>query len=293
MPGPLIVDSHLHLYRTPEEGEVGKVGYQIWEYGERDEPIHFSALSGDPASAIEAMDTAGCSVAVVTNLHDLPRPGVPRRDDLMAFNRWLIDLAKEEPRFYPLIAVDPTTMSVADNVAHLEEMVAEGAKGIKIHPPVQRLDLGDRAVWPLFDACIASSIAVVSHSGPSRDGSGRGTPESFRPLLEARPELRIVLAHMGGQSWRQLPAIARDFPSVLFDLCEIVEWLGATKAPTREEFVDLVREVGPDRVMMGSDFPWYDIDHTVDLVMGLPGLSNDEKAALVGENAARFFDLPV
>jgi predicted TIM-barrel fold metal-dependent hydrolase len=281
------------MYRTKEEGEAGKVGYEIWEYGEREEPIHFSAGSGDPQSVIEAMDAAGCSVAVITNFHDLPRPDVPARDDLVAFNRWLLDLAKSEPRFYPLVAVDPSTMSVADNVAHLEAMVGDGAKGIKIHPPVQHLELGDRSIWPLFDACIGLDLAVVSHSGPSRDGSGRGTPESFRPLLEARPRLRIVLAHMGGQSWRQLPVIARDFPSVMFDLCEIVEWLGASRAPTRDDFVALIREVGPDRVMMGSDFPWYDIDHTVELVMGLPGLSSDEKAAIVGENAARFFGLAV
>lgn len=288
-----IVDTHVHLYRTPEDGEASKAGYAIWEYGERAEPVHFSSLPGDPASARVAMEAAGCSVAVVTNFHDVPRPGVPVGEDLVAFNRWLIDLADSDSRFFPLMAVDPWSMSVDDNVAHLREMAALGAKGVKIHPPVQRLDLSAAELWPLFDACIDLDFAIVSHSGPSNDGTGRGTPDSFRPLLEAKPRLRIVLAHMGGQAWRQLPGIARDFPHVYFDLCEIVEWLGATKAPTSEEMADLIRQVGVERVMMGSDFPWYDIDHTVELVLDLPKLSHAEKEAILGANAALFFRLPL
>jgi hypothetical protein len=293
MPAPLIVDTHVHLYRSAEEGERGKVGYEIWEYGRR-EGVTFSDLSGDVESCVRAMDAAGCSVAVVTNLLDVRRPDVPARDDLIAFNQWLCDVARSDRRFLPLLAVDPSIMSIEDHVAHLRNMVQhEGARGIKLHPPLQRLDFRDESLYPLFGACQDLRLYVVSHSGPSRDGSGLGTPESFRPILSRFPDLRIVLAHMGGQSWRELPVIARDFPQTYFDLCEIVQWLGAEKAPTPGELAELIRTVGVERVMMGSDFPWYDIDRTVELVVDLPVLSDGEKRAILGENAARFFDLPV
>ena len=293
MPAPLIVDTHVHLYRSAEEGERGKVGYEIWEYGQRDD-VTFSELPGDIDGCLRAMEAAGCSVAVVTNLLDVPRPAVPARDDLVAFNQWLCDVARADSRFLPLLAVDPGIMSIEDHVAHLRNMAQhEGARGIKLHPPLQRLDFRDELLSPLFFACQELGLYVVSHSGPSRDGSGFGTPASFRPVLSRFPDLRIVLAHMGGQSWRELPAIARDFPRTHFDLCEIIQWLGAEMAPTRDEFVALIRTVGAERVMMGSDFPWYDIDRTVELVMELPVLSDGEKRAILGENAARFFDLQV
>lgn len=96
---------------------------------------------------------------------------------------------------------------------------------------------------------------------------------------------------MGGAAWRQLPALARDYPHVSFDLCEIIEWLGAPNAPSPAQMTDLIRAVGPQRVMMGSDFPWYDIDHTVGSVLALPGLSAEEKDDIIGENAIRFFRL--
>ncbi|HEV7677438.1 MAG TPA: amidohydrolase family protein [Candidatus Dormibacteraeota bacterium] len=287
----MIVDAHLHLYRTAREGVQGKAAYPIWEYGERDE-VQFADHSGDVESAIEAMDRAGASVAVVTNLLDVVRPGVAPADDLRSLNRWLCDLAAVDRRFFPLIAVDPNHLDVADNIAHLEEMVQHhGAQGIKLHPPLQRIDLADPAVWPILEACVRLDVVVVCHGGPSRDGPGVGEPDAIRPVLEAVPGLRIVLAHMGGATWRQLPGLARDYPHVSFDLSEIIEWLGAPKAPSPSEMADLIRAVGTQRVMMGSDFPWYDIDHTVQQVSSLPGLSARDKEAILGGNAVEFFRL--
>ena len=57
MAAPLIVDTHLHLYRNVEEGEAGKVGYEIWEYGPNPD-VHFSDRPGDYASAVEALESS-------------------------------------------------------------------------------------------------------------------------------------------------------------------------------------------------------------------------------------------
>lgn len=86
--------------------------------------------------------------------------------------------------------------------------------------------------------------------------------------------------------------VAREFPHIYFDCCEIVEWLGAPGAPSPKEAVALIRAIGVERVMMGSDFPWYDIDHTVARIFELPGLGEAEARLIVGENAARFLRLP-
>jgi predicted TIM-barrel fold metal-dependent hydrolase len=289
--GELVVDTHVHLYRTPEEGQANKDAYDIWEYGEH-EGVAFAEHAGDEASAVAALESAGVHYAVVTNLFDIGRPGVPPGEDLKAYNRWLCDLSRRDARFIPLIAVDPNQLSVAETVEHLEEMAREGgAAGIKLHPPLQRLDLQGDALFPIFESCAALDLVVLSHAGPSRDGSGIGTPGSFRSLLSAFPKLRFVLAHMGGASWRDLAAIAEEFPNMHFDLCEIVEWLGAPNAPTAEEMTALIRQVGVDRVMMGSDFPWYDPAHTIHQVRSLPGLAVIDQQAILGANAVRFFRL--
>ena len=34
-----IVDAHIHLYMTSEQGHREKEEYEIWEYGEKDVPL--------------------------------------------------------------------------------------------------------------------------------------------------------------------------------------------------------------------------------------------------------------
>lgn len=45
--------------------------------------------------------------------------------------------------------------------------------------------------------------------------------------------------------------------------------------------------------MMGSDFPWYGLDETVTQVLELPLLSDADKTAILGANAARILRLPL
>ena len=110
-------------------------------------------------------------------------------------------------------------------------------------------------------------------------------------MAERWPNLKLVLAHLGGAAWRETEELAAAFPQVMFDLSEIIEWPGSPNAPTGADMVDLIRNVGVERVMLGSDFPWYDPAMTVDRVMGLPLLSEQERSAILGGNAVSFFGL--
>lgn len=43
--------------------------------------------------------------------------------------------------------------------------------------------------------------------------------------------------------------------------------------------------------MMGSDFPWYDLDTTVEQVRRIPGLSNADRDKITDLNAAEFLGI--
>lgn len=55
----------------------------------------------------------------------------------------------------------------------------------------------------------------------------------------------------------------------------------------------LIRDIGSDRVLFGNDFPWYELDGTVDQLMALPHLSDEERRGILGENAIRRIELTV
>jgi predicted TIM-barrel fold metal-dependent hydrolase len=140
----------------------------------------------------------------------------------------------------------------------------------------------------VWRACVELDLPVIAHVGPAKSGEQYATPEAFTPVLKAFPELRIVMAHMGGGSWRQLPEFAEANPNAYYDICEIIEWTEATRAPTDLDLAKLILNVGVEKVMMGSDFPWYSITHTVERVNELPRLTDEQKTLILGGNALEF-----
>ena len=65
----------------------------------------------------------------------------------------------------------------------------------------------------------------------------------------------------------------------------------AQMPPSEEQLAKLIKDIGSHRVMMGSDFPWYDLDHTVERVMELPLLSTEDTDGLLDANALNILNL--
>ena len=303
--GKPVVDFHMHLYPTASAGERRKFAYQIWEYGTQAEVVE-SADSGTPDEAVAALDRGGIDYGVIANLFevehvpadlaDAREGGVDDadrslRDVLEEFNGWACDVGASEPRLIPFMAVDPRAMTVDQTIVHLRAMRERGAKGIKIHPVLQGIDPTDQGWWPMFAACADLGLVVLSHSGPARPGAISAEPAAFRALADHVPSMTLVLAHAGGGAWRDTKAAAEALPRAFFDVCEIIERTNSEIGPTRDELAGLIQAIGPQRVLFGSDFPWYEPGHSLGVLRSLPGLSATEVDAIAGENAARLLGL--
>jgi uncharacterized protein len=316
MSDPVKVDVHMHLYQSVESGEWWKAGYEIFEYGQKD-GVRFSKYSGTVDNAVQAMKEAGFSHGVAVNLLsvDLFRAeaiamlppeiqggdrdrAIADIDETMAdrfraFNRWLVEAVADVPQITPFVGVDPSALTPEENAGHLREMAERGAKGIKLHPVVQQFEPGDPRMHTVYEACREMGLAVLSHTGSAKGGETYADPSAFAPVLDGFPGLTVVLAHLGGGRWRQTAELASAFPTLAFDLCEIIEWAGAPNAPSVDDLATLVGEIGPERVMLGTDFPWYDLDRTADQVMNLPKLGTEAKEGILGANAVRILGLRV
>ena len=294
------IDAHMHLYPRREDGLREKATYEIWEYG-RKSAVAFSSFGGDVGDAEMAMSQGGYSHAVVTNLFAVALlPEDLRKDDrelqaerLIAANRWVCSVAASHPTLSIFVAADPTVLGGEAGAAHLREMVERhGARGIKIHPVVQQFMPDDPGMYPIYRTCVELGIPVLSHSGPARDGRPWAEPNSFANVVRSFPDLVLILAHLGGGAWRETASFASAFKSVLFDLSEIIAWTGAPKAPSKDELARMIVDIGAERVMLGTDFPWYDLDRTAEQVLDLPRLAEEQKAGILGANAARLLRIP-
>ena len=315
MAGPIKIDSHLHIYDTSQEGIDAKAGYHIWEYGTKSD-VRYSRYGGTVTDAVEAMEAADISKSVVVHLFSaastrneaiakLPADMDESKkrdairdieaglgDKLKEFNLWGCNVVKDYPQIISYVCMDAVALPGEAGAAHLRDMVENhGAKGIKMHGAAQEFDMSDQRMWPVYQTCVEMGLPIVAHSGPDRGGQHYAEPQAFAGMLKAFPDLKVVLAHMGGGTWQQALGIAQAFPNAYFDCCESIEWTGGTKAPTDQQFGQLIKDIGPERVMMGSDFPWYDLDHSVERVMELPVLSQEEKEGVLGANAVRILGL--
>lgn len=310
-----VVDVHVHLYPDRDAARWSLATYEIAEYGEM-EGVLFANASGLVEEAAQLCEAEGpLDHAVVVNLFareifyeqaatalDPGMEGRQRAEALRAieaglgqaiieFNEWLVTSLADRPRLTPYVAVDPHILSPEANVSQLSAMADRGAKGVKLHPVLQRFQPGDPRMTTIFEACVEGGLTVLSHSGSNAGPEQYARPGAFAPVMRAHPRLRLVLAHLGGGAWGETASFAAEFPSVAFDLSEIIEWLGAPRAPGPEDFVRLIRAIGPEKVMLGSDYPWYDPALTLERLADLPGLSSLEKEAIAGENARRVLGL--
>jgi predicted TIM-barrel fold metal-dependent hydrolase len=119
----------------------------------------------------------------------------------------------------------------------------------------------------------------------------------FDGTLDKFPRLKICGAHGGGY----LPAYADRFDHGCLTFPESCSKTMPKKRATEylkqlyfdsliftpEALRHLIAECGVGQVMMGTDYPYPWTTTSVDHILGTPGLSDADKRAILGENAAR------
>lgn len=294
MPDPLVVDVHVHVFA--EADDPMRDGYEIWEYGERSD-VEFGERRGTVDDLLDSLVDSPCGHCVILGMF-VPEveigsagPSLPER--LRAYNQWILATANKSPRITPLVAADPSVLGGRAGGEHLRLAAEQGARGIKVHPVVQRFLPDDPRMTETYAVCEELGLTVLSHSGKSRAAPQWADPFAFSAVMEAHPRLHLLLAHLGGASWHQIREFAAAYPTVSFDLCEIIAWTGAPGAPTSDELGRLIRDIGAERVLFGTDFPWYEVDRTIDQLMDLPHLSDEQRRGILGENAVRRMGLVI
>ena len=122
----------------------------------------------------------------------------------------------------------------------------------------------------------------------------------FEGTLDRFPGLKICAAHGGGY----LPSYAArsDAICVTFpDRCtkplkkKPTEYLKQlyfdSLVFTPEALRHLVAETGPGQIVMGTDYPFPWTKTSVDHILGTPGLSDDERVAMLGGTAAKLLGI--
>jgi len=151
------------------------------------------------------------------------------------------------PGLFHWAVVDPTRPETYGQAAEL--LRAPRCIGIKIHPDFHGYKIAEHGAR-IFEFAAGTGAVILSHSG-----GDPSLPPDFLPFADAFPEVRFILAHLG---WsldfdltRQVAAVAAsrhgnvhvDTSSSFSITSNLIEWG--------------VREVGPEKILFGTDSPLY------------------------------------
>lgn len=278
----MIIDAHVHLHPTKE---VGKMVVEMIksEYG-----VDYYSY-GTPDDYLNDMENAGIDKAVMVSFAP--------DNQLKNNNFWTVAITRsgknkpaKYPMFIPFISVSPT-MNGRTPVEELEHKYNWGMKGLKIHPIAQNFSPDDERMWPVYDWMVKHDLPITAHSGMNIDNkSDLGEPNRWIKVLESFPDLKLILAHLGNGFWDQTVEIADKYPNVMFDTAIAISHIDSPTTLDDEESIDLIKTIGSHRILFGSDYPWVNPGKDIMKIKSLE-ISIDDKKKILGENAARLFDL--
>jgi predicted TIM-barrel fold metal-dependent hydrolase len=133
----------------------------------------------------------------------------------------------------------------------LDAQLARGARGIKMHPAVQMFRPDARRPRALYKMAADRDMVVLWHCGPvgieAKLSRYLSQVRFYEAPIRDNPKTKFILGHSGALQFEEALALQRKYPNV---------WL-ETSSQSLASLRRMVDRADPDRVVHGSDWPFY------------------------------------
>jgi predicted TIM-barrel fold metal-dependent hydrolase len=277
---------------------------------------------------LASMDEAGVDIQVLSISGPATEQLEPDVGEGIArsINDSLAEVIREHPgRFLGFATLAPGRPDAA--AEELERCVTElGFRGVMVRSHIGDHHLDDPRYRPIFTTAARLGVPVYLHPtlphanlikpflgygwalpGP---GLGYGVETAlhamrliYSGLFDELPKLQVILGHLGESLTFWLYRLDLDFtqpflaarhrPSIARRPSEYLRqnfYVTTSGNFLDSALVSVLMELGPDRILFGSDYPWESIAKAVEFVDRAP-ISGADRRKLYHENAARLISL--
>ncbi len=274
----------------------------------------------DVTERIGLMDQMGIDIQVLSSslVHQLTywaEPPESLRLERMLNDRMAQLVAANPKRLIGLGGVPLAAPDLA--VAELTRLMSElHLAGVGISTMAGDMELGDRRLRPFWEKAEELGAVVYIHPAGNTgarfenwylwNSIGQAFEEAmaiaslmYEGILDAFPKLKICISHGGGYMPYYMGRIARNYvdkPATRVNMskspADYLRMIYYDSCVYETEVLEaLVRRVGADRVVLGSDYPVGE-PKPIAFVESC-ALTTAEKEQIIGLNAARLFGVPV
>jgi hypothetical protein len=187
---------------------------------------------------------------------------------IRASNEFISAFAKAcGPKVIGFASVDPNSPAA---VPDLERAVLElGLRGVKLSPIYQNFEPDSPAIYPLYRKIQELRIPIIWHQGTSM-AARFGWLEAAYPVrldkvLREFPEIKMIFSHLCYPWATEAVIMARKHPQLYVDISAMAArpWFVYNALVAAMEYEAL------DKVLFGSDYPWYTPAETRDALYAL------------------------
>ncbi len=271
------IDVHVHIEHTGEAAIADKAAEKY--FGSSGAPRERNALA-------EYYRSRNMACVVFTVDERLTgRPMVPN-DEIIQFAHDNADIA------IPFVSIDPTRGPEA--VREAKRLVAAGARGLKLHPPLQQFFANDPIAYPLYEVFAEAKLPVLFHTGHSGIGTGMpggggirqkyGNPMTIDDVAVDFPDLKIILAHPSFPWQDEAISVCLHKPTVYIDLSG---WSPKYFSATLIQYANSLLK---NKVLFGSDYPLLTPDRWMADFEKI-GIKDEVRPLVLKENAVKLFGL--
>ncbi len=232
-----------------------------------------AALNGTLAGLTASMDRAEIEKSVVCLIATNPS----QFSSILSFSDKIrSDRIVPFPSFHPR---DPECL------ARIEQIRAEGYKGIKLHPFYQEFTIDEQRLLPVYGKISELGLILVMHTGYDIGfpDARIADPARIVNIIERFPELKLITTHLG--SWRLWDEVRERLIGrpVYMDISYSLDFL------PHDEARALIMDHPEEYVLFGSDSPWEDQLEAIEKLRAL-NVGEERERKILRDNALRLLD---
>lgn len=261
----VIIDAHAHIF--PDKIAEKAAGRISSFYGGM--KVRYDGTLG---TLLREGGAAGVAKFVVQSVATVPAQVRP-----------INDFIAESVRQYPdkLLGFGALHPDYPDIEGEVERIISLGLRGVKLHSDFQQFNIDDESAFRIYEACERAGLPILFHVGDNRyDFSA---PERLFRVVKRFPKLTVIGAHLAGWSkW--------DKGAALFEHSGIyADCSSSLYAMSPEHAAELIRMIGVDHVMWGTDYPMWDAAEELERFDKLP-LGVTEREMILSGNMLRLLE---